>query len=455
MSINGIFNAGVRGMAATQLATQVTANNISNAATVGYTRRMASIQPEQSLLGGANAHRVNEPFIERRMLGARSANGEAETERLSLEVLDHVFAEGDGSLGAAVDNFHVSMQNLASRPEDQATRQEVLSQAGALSMAFNNASAQLKIARSDAASRVTEGVAQVNQRLHQIARLGTEIQQAEVTGVEASDLRDQRDLLIGEVSARVPVTVIDQGNGQMSLLLAGSQQLVSPEGKVGELSTVIGDDGSVRVEKKAAGAQADVTNLITSGSLGGALKARSGPLAEATRRLDQLAYDISTKYNEVHAQGYGLDGENGRNLFTAPTEVTDAATNFAVSSDVAGKPANIGAAESAEVLPSDNRNALKFASLSSVPFATGGMSVTEALASLVGFAGSAVQNATQAETFASGALQQVESLHNAVSGVSTDEEMIAMMKYQRAYEASLKVIQVADQMLSDLLNIRG
>ena len=87
--------------------------------------------------------------------------------------------------------------------------------------------------------------------------------------------------------------------------------------------------------------------------------------------------------------------------------------------------------------------------------AFGGISVTEALASLVGFAGSAVQNATQAQSFSAGALEQVQALHENASGVSTDEEMISMMKYQRAYEASLKVIQIADQMLSDMINIRG
>ena len=78
MSISGIFNAGVKGMAATQLATQVSANNISNAATVGYTRRTADIEPEQAIIGGVQSRRVIEPYIERRLLNARSSSGEAQ-----------------------------------------------------------------------------------------------------------------------------------------------------------------------------------------------------------------------------------------------------------------------------------------------------------------------------------------------------------------------------------------
>jgi flagellar hook-associated protein 1 FlgK len=455
MSINGIFNAGVKGMVATQLATQVSAGNISNAATVGYTRRNTSIQPDQSLLTAGNSRRVVEPFIERRMLNARSGSGEAKAERTSLDVLDQVFAEGDGSVGSAIDAFQVSMQNLAARPEDTATRQQVLANANALSTAFGNASAQIATARSDANSRVVEGVAQVNQRLEQISKLTVEIQQSEVNGAEASDLRDQRDLLIGEVAERIPVTVLDQGNGQMSLLLGGSQQLVSPEGKVSELTAVTGDDGSMRIQKVAAGARVDVTDMVKSGSLGGAMKARQGGLAQAQQRLDQLAFDVAKGYNDVHRAGYGLDGETGRNMFEPIAEVGGAAEAFVVSADIAGEPANIAAASDATMLPSDNRNALALSALSSAPIALGSMTVTEALASLVGFAGSTIQNATQAESFATGALEQVQSLHDNVSGVSSDEEMVAMMKYQRAYEASLKVIQVADQMLTDLLNIRG
>jgi flagellar hook-associated protein 1 FlgK len=66
----------------------------------------------------------------------------------------------------------------------------------------------------------------------------------------------------------------------------------------------------------------------------------------------------------------------------------------------------------------------------------------------------AVQTANQAETFASGALEQVSALRDSVSGVSSDEEMVAMMRYQRTYEASLQIIKVADEMMGELLNLR-
>jgi flagellar hook-associated protein 1 len=455
MSIASIMNNGVKGMSSSQTATQVTSNNISNAATVGYTRRSAAITPGQTLTSPNRSARVLEPFIEKRMLGARSGAGEAKAERTALGVLDTVFAEGDGSIGSAMDAFQVSMQNLTSRPEDAAARQAVLSNANNLASAFGNANAQLEQARSDTNLRVTQGLSEVNQRLHQIANLGIEIQKAEIGGEEASEMRDQRDLLIGEVAERVPVTVLDQGHGQISLMLGGSHQLVTPDGKVGELTSKVGPDGGMRIQKSVAGAIVDVTNEVKSGSVGGQIQARAGALTEAQKKLDQLAYDVSSAYNGVHKQGFALDGTTNRNLFAEQLSVQGAAEAFAVSTDLEGDPAKIAAASSATSLPSDNRNALALSALSSAPVAVGGQTVIEALASLIGYAGGAVQNATQAESFSTGALEQVEALRQSTSGVSSDEEMVEMMKYQRAYQASLKVISVADQMMNDLLNIRG
>ncbi len=454
MSINGIMNTGLKGMTATQLATNTASNNISNAATVGYTRRTSAFYPDQALTSNGSSKRVVEPFLQKRLLNAESSAGEAKAQTSAVSVLDQVFAEGDGSIGSALDKFQASVQDLTTRPDDTATRQAVLANAANLSTAFKNANAQINQARQDSNLRVEQGVNQVNTRLEQIGRLGVQIQQSELNGSEASDMRDQRDQLIKEVSAYVPVSVLDQGNGAISLMLGGSHQLVSPDGQVGYLSTKVGDDGSMTIQKQVAGAMTDVTSQVNGGAIGGELKARSGALADAQNKLDQLAFDTAKAYNDVHSQGVGLDGQTGRNLFTAQAQVAGASNMFEVSEDVAGQPEKIAAADESIGLPSDNRGAMALANVASAPLAMGGMTVSEALASLVGFAGTTVQAAQQQQNFTTGALEQVQSLQDSASGVNTDEEMVNLMKYQRAYQASLKVISVADQMLQDLINIR-
>jgi flagellar hook-associated protein 1 FlgK len=453
MSLLSLLSIGQLGMKAGQLGTQVGAQNLSNVGTEGYSRKSANIRPEVGSSEINLTKRVVEPFVERRLLSARSASGEATAEKLALDPLDIVFSEGDGSLANALDAFQAGMQELTSRPGDLAVREQVLGRAANVSAAFKNAAAGLDQARADANARVTEGIGEVNERLRQIGALGAQINRVEVSGEEASDLRDRRDTLVREVSERIPVTVLETDNGGYALMLAGSQTLVSNEGKVSELSASDGS-GDVRVQKMAAGIAVDVTDLVSSGSIGGQLKARDGALKDLETKLDRLAYDFASSYNAAHSAGVGLDGVSGRDIFEPLAGYEGAAAALEVSSDIAGNAAAIAAAEDGGALPSDNRVALRMAALASAPIALGGMTVTEALASLTGSAGMAVQSAGHAESVASGALEQVSALRDSMSGVSSDEEMVSMMRYQRAYEASLQVIQIADQMMGELMNMR-
>lgn len=453
MSLLGLLSTGAVGMATGQAGTQVAANNLANVGTEGYTRQQASLRPELGINDSGSTRRVVDTFVERRLLSARSASGEASAETLALASLDTIFAEGDGSVGSAIDNFQASLQQLSSRPNDMAVREKVLGDAGNVASAFQNAAAGLSQARSDANNRISGAVDEVNQRLRQISALTGQIGKTEIGGAEVGALRDQRDVLVREVAERVPVSVVEQANGSFSLLLGGSQTLVSPDGKVSELS-VADANGDVRVTKMAAGQAIDVSNLLTSGSIGGQIKARDGALNDMQQKLDQLAYDFQQSYNQVHSAGVGLDGSTGKNLFAPLASAQGAASMLTVSADVAGQPASLAAAADASALPSDNRNALDLSGLTATRLTLSGMTVTEALASLTGAAGMAVQNAQHAESFATGALEQVQSVRDGVSGVSSDEEMTMMMRYQRAYEASLQVIQVADQMMGELLNLR-
>lgn len=454
MSLLGILNTGSIGVNASQNGVNIAATNLSNVATEGYTKKQASIRPETGISDSGVSRRVMDAFVERRLLSAQSAAGESKAETLALSPLDNIFADQEGGLGSAIDRFQSSLTELSSRPNDMAVREQVLARAGNVASAFQNAAAGLDQARADSNQRITGAVDEVNSRLRQVSALTAQISKSEITGIEAGDLRDRRDVLVREISERIPVTTVESdGGSQFSLLLAGSQTLVSPDGKVAEL-TATSNGGDVRVTKMAAGQLVDVTNLLSSGSVGGQLKARDGTLKQIEQKLDQLAFDFQSQYNQVQQGGVALDGTTNNALFEPLTSVSGAAREIALSADIVGKPELLAAATDAQALPSDNRNALSLSSLSSTGFALGGMTVTEALASLTGAAGMAIQNAQHSESFATGALEQVSSLRDNLSGVSSDEEMVSMMKYQRAYEASLQIIQVADQMMGELMNLR-
>jgi flagellar hook-associated protein 1 len=455
MSILSVLHTGAKGLQTAQLGVSIAGNNVSNVGTEGYVRRSTDVLPGALNEDQPAGRRITDGFVEKRLLTARSAAGEASAGSTALRPLDSAFTEDSGGLGPALDRFQAAMQDLSARPSDDALRAAAVTRAAELANAFHNAGAAVAQARSDANEYVVNDVKSVNTRLNEIGDLNQRISKAEVDGSEASDLRDQRDKAIQSVADKVPVTVLTNANGGVSLLLNGGQSLVTAEGSVSQLSVAYAANGDVTVTKMASGQSIDVTDSLTSGSIGGYLRARDGAIDSAQTGLDQLAYDLALGYNDVHSAGYGLDGVSGRNLFEPIGSVEGAANAFALSNDVAANPAALATAGAADQLPSDNTVALQLASLSSAPIALGGMSVVEALASLTTSVGFAVQSAGHAESFSQDSLTQIQSLHDSVSGVSSDEEMVSLMSYQRAYQASLKVVQVADELLGDLMNLRG
>lgn len=458
-SLFGVLGVGANGLRTAAFGSAVASENIGGAATPGYTRRIVNIEPIAPGHLGSRATgstRIADSFLERRMLGASSFEGEAKARHQALGVLDAVFADGPGDIANSLDAFQRALGDAMSRPNDPAARSIVLERAHDLASSFQRSAEALDNARVDVNGRISDTVRQVNGKLSEIASLGTQIARDEAAGGQAADLRDRRDQLVREVSEALPVTRIDNADGSIELLLAGSRSLVSGDGRAIELEAVTdATSGDVRLRRVTAGAPEDVTNLVTTGSIGGLIDARDGAIADARGALDQLASDIATAYNGVHSAHVGLDGASGRNLFEPPAAVDGAARAMALSSDVRGQPSNLALAEDPAALPGDNRGALALLAVADTKIALGGTSnASDAYASILANAGAAVQGARNVEEHATAAASQITSLRESISGVSTDEEMISLMKFQRAYQASLRVIEVADSMLGELMSLR-
>lgn len=460
-SLFGILGVGANGMAASSFGTNVASQNASNVGTDGYTRRLAILEPMgPPPEGGAGARavgarRVLDALLDRRILGARAAAGAATAGARTLGVLDLVLAEGTGGLGDAMDALQAAIADLGAHPEDRAARTVVLGRAAQLAEAFSSAARSLDEARADANQHIATDVAALDDELHQIASLGAQISRAELGGAEASDLRDRRDELVRQVSDFVPVTRIEDPSGRITLLLGGSIPLVSPDGRVGTLEAAPdATTGDMHVFAVVAGARVDVTSRIDAGSIGGTIAARDGALSQAATDLDQLAFDVASAYDAVHAAGFGLDGNAGRDLFELPAGPAGAAAAMAVSADVLGQPDHIAAASVAAAVPGDNRGALALLALADARIALGGTGTAgDGLSALIGSAGTALQRATAEAEHTATVADQLAGLRESVSGVSLDDEMVALTRYQRAYQASLRVVQVADEMLGELLEL--
>lgn len=458
MSLRAVLNLGVQGMLAANSGAALTSNNVTNMTTEGYTRRTQQQSSQAGYegvtVGGFN--RYADRFTDRRLVNAHSSLEEATARAEALAVLDEALSEESGLLGDAIDEFENAIAALSADPSDPTARQEILNRAEDLASRMNATAGSLSQARTDINERIIGEVGELNATLEEISDLSREILRLENAGQDAGDLRDSRDVLVRDVADKVPVKVIEKEDSYQ-LMMGGSVQLTNTDSGFHPLQTSFDvTSGDVLITRNMSGIDQDVGHLITSGELGGLLAARDGALTDAQNDLDQLAVDIATAYNTVHTAGFGADGATGRNLFEPLLTTTDAAANFALSADVAGNTDAIAAGLDPTLLPGDNRNALALQALASSNIAGGSsQTASEALGSIQGAAGSAIRSAMGDMEVASDLKDQVQALRDSVSGVNADEEMLALMQYQRAFQASVLIVQKAEEMLNQMVNLGG
>ena len=461
-SVGNILGIGANGLLAQQAASSVASQNAANSATPGYSRRAASLEtvgPPPAWGQGvrmSGASRRIDPFVERRLLGAVSADGAAQARSGVLQVLDEVASPEGGGIAEALAALREALLDLSTDPSEPSVREVALQRADAMSWAFRRAAEAIAEARQEAKERIEAALEALGERAQRVAELNGQISKAEVGGQEAAALRDERDGLLRQMASEVPIKVLEQPDGRVSVHLAGGPALVTADGRVNPLQARLDPaTDALSVTLEGAGADVDVTGLLSGGRVGGLLEAREGDLKDAADRLDRLAFDTASAYNAVHAAGFGLDGVGGRNLFEPPAVVAGAAAAMAVSSDVSGRPEALAAAADPAAGPGDNRNALDLVALEDASFAEGGTATFEAAWSgLVSAFGSAVRGAHSEAEQTAAVAQQVQALREQVSGVSVDEEMVSLMRYQRAFQASVRVVQTADEMLAEVISMK-
>ncbi|MDX1763397.1 MAG: flagellar hook-associated protein FlgK [bacterium] len=212
-------------------------------------------------------------------------------------------------------------------------------------------------------------------------------------------------------------------------------------GTVTDPAQLTADDYEIRF---TAPASYDVVN-ITTGAAVVTGEAYSSGTAIAT--VPGISFAISD----------GGSGPAAGDRFTVSMDKDQFASVMAVSSAVAGSPEKIAAAEDDPLLVSgagDNRNALAVAGLaSSLTVAGGSTSPLEFYAALVSRVGQDVDQAGREAAFGKASLAELENLRDAISGVSIDEEMVNLIKFQNAYAAGARLIKVGTDLLDILVNL--
>lgn len=460
--IGQIFSRGLDGLNVNQRGMAVTSNNIANMNSPGYARQEIIIGANQSSGGGGasvlGVNAITSPFIELQMFNTMNSFGYVDGRRRTVAQVEELFNETQNNgLAKSLGDFFGSLNALANDASSITARQVVRDAGQRLSDKFNTLHRQLNQMRTDITTEVAARIETINDYASQIAQLNGQIQ-GNPNQEQVIDLKSQRLSLLKDLSQEVNISYYEQDN-MVQVAIAGSVSFINGV-NAGELSMTndLSLGGTMAVNCQLAGSTSslDVTAQITGGRLGGNIVERNTTLNDRMDDLDELAYQLITQLNTQHSAGYALDGSTGINFFEPVGAQAGAARNIRLDAAIEGSLRNIAAAGQDPTVSgvSDNTNALAMAGLQNDQTMGGGsQTFLQFYQEVVGTVGTTAKSVQRDYETQQNLLNQLTIQREAVSGVNLDEEGANIIRFQRAFQASSRLIAVADELLKSILEI--
>ncbi len=328
---------GKKSLQAQQVALDTIGHNISNANTEGYSRQRVEIKAlavdtNQFGMMGAGADvesitRARNEFIDDRIIAEKSEKAKWDVKETNLTHMQYIVNEPtDDSLRFVLDGFWTSLQDLSQNPEDSSTRITVKERGLDLVETLNGTYNQFSELKSNINDNVSIKVDEANTIIKQIADINEQVIKVESNQKIANDLKDQRDLLVEDLSEIVNVAV--QRNDRTFNVSIGGHLAVQGDQyiqmEVQTDRTV--NDGMYQIKWKDDGREVEVSN----GEIQGLLELRDTESEKYLDYLDQLAIGLTDQINEVQNSGFDINGLKGIDFFS---ELSTENENVDINSD--------------------------------------------------------------------------------------------------------------------------
>ncbi|MEE1920375.1 flagellar hook-associated protein FlgK [Pseudomonas sp. 148P] len=342
-----LISIGMSGLGAAQSGLHTTGNNIANADVAGYSRQQnvqtttGSVRYGQVFIGTgttlADVRRVYNAFLDNQLQTSTSLNSDAASYLSQITPTDNLLSDANTGVTGALKSFFTALQGLSAKPNDDASRQLLLTNAESLANRFNTIAAQFKEQNSNINGNLKSMTEQVNNLAKTVAQLNDQIAKVAAVNGQPNDLMDQRDETIRQLNELVGVQTTNR-NGNIDVTLANGQSLVLGT-SVNALSVVTSttDPSQVSIKLAYNNTSVDVTNSLTGGEIGGLLRYRKETLIPAQNEIGRLALVLADKVNSQLAQGIDKNGEFGAALFNdINSAMSMASRSLAMSGNSAG-----------------------------------------------------------------------------------------------------------------------
>ena len=448
--MSDLLGIGASGVRAYQSALTTVSENIANAATPGFAKRAADLREIAPVVGvnsgggiqtgqGVSVAGVTRSADVLRAADVRTSSADLARSETGIAWLDRIETALTGNqLGDRLTGFFNAAKAIAADPTATVPRAAFLEQATGVAGSFAATGKALDQLDTDLDSTADTAVTTLNSLGAALAKINDGLGRAQPGSNGAAQLADQRDAILDQISAISDISVSADGAGRATVKLGNAGGPVFVTGNTsGSVVFARGTDGTVAFALHTSLAVSPFTP--GGGALAG-ITDGAARIADARIKLDTIATAFTDGINTVQASGRDLDGNPGAALFATGTTPTAITVSLTDSRGVAAAAVGGG--------PRDNSNLKNFDALRS----SGAFEANTT--ALVSGNAATLSSRKQVADAQSAIRDNAIAARDAVSGVNLDSEAVDLLRFQQAYSASSRVIQVARDTLQSILDIR-
>ena len=350
-----VLSTGLSSLRSLQRALDTTSHNIANVSTEGYTRQRVEFQTRRpEMFGGgwvgtgvqtSTVRRVYDQFLAQQ--GRSSGTNLARLDAFASQAarIDNLLGDSANGLSSSLQSFTDAINEVSATPSSIPARQVLIAEGRALAERLKTYDTRMRDMSAEVNGRLSVEAQEITTLAQGIAKLNGDINVAvQQSGQPPNDLLDKRDALINELSGKVAVSVVAEGDASLNVFIGNGQPLVLGN-QASQVTTTVDplDPERTLLSMRTGAGTVDLSRVISGGTLGGLLDWRSQMLEPARNELGRIGVAIAGQVNAQHRAGMDLTGAMGGNFFNIGAATATPATANAGTAAVTVTRTNLGA----------------------------------------------------------------------------------------------------------------
>jgi flagellar hook-associated protein 1 len=458
MSINSLLFTARDSLIAHQMAISVVGSNIANVNTPGYNRQRADLVSIGAVnVSGLDAQigvsvnqvsRIYDRYIDSQIIQQQQTTAYSDALLQNLQNIQIILDDTNGGgINETLNQFWASWEDLSNNPSGTLERNALLSRAESLTETLVSYKQSLDSVNTELSRSIVGIIPLINDKLQEIADINGLIIKEGTNKGDLNSILDKRTNALKELGAMVNIAYFDAGDGTINVSLANGQPLL--QGTMAQTLSIVENNGKVDIYNSNSPGTV-VNDAITGGTLGAYLELQCSILPGYVDDLNNMTNTLAARVNALHNSGFDANGNIGLDFFRI-TDTGNSSGSIGINPIIAADINRIAASAS---VSGDSENATRIAAVRDEFLMNDNKETLSGfLASMVGEIGRQTADAKTNNEHQTAVMNYLSNQRDSISGVSIDEEMILLTKYQMGYTAAGKLCTMVDDMLNILMNI--